>query len=104
MVSRIAACFLLAMYVQLLIFQLFTHSYLVEEDDDEEEPTMGFWTALGGLCFVTGLVSLYSDWLVSSIDGFTEESGISKTFVGLIILPVGEKKRVRVEEAIRRGS
>mmetsp|Transcript_18434 Transcript_18434/g.36863 ORF Transcript_18434/g.36863 Transcript_18434/m.36863 type:complete len:418 (+) Transcript_18434:47-1300(+) len=88
MVSRIAACFLLAMYVQLLVFQLFTHSYLVEDDDDEEEPTMGFWTALGGLCGVTGLVSLYSDWLVSSIDGFTEESGISKTFVGLIILPV----------------
>ena len=59
-----------------------------ELDDDEEEPTMSFWTALGGLIFVTGLVSLYSDWLVSSIDGFTESSGISKTFVGLIILPV----------------
>jgi Ca2+:H+ antiporter len=88
MVSRIAACFLLAMYLQLLFFQLYTHSYLVADDDDEEEPEMSFWVALGGLCFVTALVSLYSDWLVSSIDGFTESSGISKTFVGLIIIPV----------------
>lgn len=88
MVSRVAACFLLAMYVQLLIFQLFTHSYLVAEDDEEEEPEMGFWTALFGLFFVTILVSIYSEFLVSSIDGFTESSGISKTFVGLIIIPV----------------
>ncbi|GMH89113.1 hypothetical protein TrVE_jg719 [Triparma verrucosa] len=88
MISRIAACFLLAMYIQLLFFQLFTHSYLVEDEDDEEEPEMSFWAALGGLCFVTLLVSVYSEWLVSSIDGFTEASGISKTFVGLIILPV----------------
>ena len=76
------------MYIQLLFFQLFTHSYLVEDEDDEEEPEMSFWAALGGLCFVTLLVSVYSEWLVSSIDGFTEASGISKTFVGLIILPV----------------
>lgn len=88
MISRVAACFLLAMYLQLLFFQLYTHSYLIEEDDDEEEPEMSFWVALLGLCFVTGLVSLYSDWLVSSIDGFTESSGISKTFVGLIIIPI----------------
>lgn len=88
MVSRIAACFLLAMYIQLLFFQLYTHSYLVEDDDDDEEPEMSFWVAFGGLIFVTILVSLFSEYLVSSIDGFTESSGISKTFVGLIILPV----------------
>ncbi len=88
LISRIAACFLLAMYMQLLFFQLFTHSYLVEDEDDEEEPEMPFWTALVGLLLVTLLVSIYSEFLVSSIDGFTESSGISKTFVGLIIIPV----------------
>ena len=89
MISRIAACFMLAMYVQLLFFQLYTHSYLVEDDEeDEEEPELSFKTSLIGLLVVTLMVTLFSDYLVSSIDGFTESSGISKTFVGLIILPV----------------
>ncbi len=29
-----------------------------------------------------------SDYLVESIDGFCTESGMSRTFVGLIILPI----------------
>jgi Ca2+:H+ antiporter len=37
---------------------------------------------------VTLLVTLFSHFLVNSIEGFTESSGVSRTFVGLIILPI----------------
>jgi Ca2+:H+ antiporter len=37
---------------------------------------------------VTVLVSLCADYLVSSIDSIVEETGMSKTFIGLILLPI----------------
>mmetsp|Transcript_2965 Transcript_2965/g.4095 ORF Transcript_2965/g.4095 Transcript_2965/m.4095 type:complete len:470 (-) Transcript_2965:54-1463(-) len=86
-VSRIAAIFLISMYVQLLIFQLKTHAHCFD-GEDEEEPAIPFFVALVGLLSMTLLVTIFSDYLVDSIDGFTEESGISKTFVGLIVLPI----------------
>ena len=86
-VSRVAALFLIFMYVQLLIFQLKTHADIFEDDEDEQ-PRISFFVALLGLLSMTMLVTIFSDYLVGSIDGFTNESGISKTFVGLIILPV----------------
>eukprot|EP00640_Fibrocapsa_japonica_P004248 CAMPEP_0113945960 /NCGR_PEP_ID=MMETSP1339-20121228/53329_1 /TAXON_ID=94617 /ORGANISM="Fibrocapsa japonica" /LENGTH=235 /DNA_ID=CAMNT_0000951823 /DNA_START=104 /DNA_END=811 /DNA_ORIENTATION=- /assembly_acc=CAM_ASM_000762 len=87
-ISRLAAVMLLFIYTQLLFFQLKTHRSLFEDDDDNDEEPMSFWFALGGLAFVTVLVTFFSDYLVSSIDGFTEEAGLSKTFVGIILLPI----------------
>lgn len=86
-VSRTAAIFLMTMYVQLLIFQLKTHADLFE-DDDEDEPELPFVVAIVGLAGMTGLITIFSTYLVDSIDGFTADSGVSKTFVGLIILPI----------------
>ena len=86
-VSRTAACFLIFMYLQLLVFQLKTHTHLFDEED-EAEPEMRFSTATSGLVVVTVIIALLSEYLVGSIDGFCTESGISRTFVGLIILPV----------------
>ena len=37
---------------------------------------------------VTLAVSGHSELLVGSIDGFTAEANLSKTFVGLILLPI----------------
>ena len=90
-VSRWAAVFLMFMYVQLLVFQLKTHAHLFAGEVGGEEVelvNMSFWAALGGLLGVTLLVTIFSEMLVSSIDGFTEASGVSRTFVGLIILPI----------------
>mmetsp|Transcript_29349 Transcript_29349/g.86962 ORF Transcript_29349/g.86962 Transcript_29349/m.86962 type:complete len:568 (-) Transcript_29349:453-2156(-) len=86
-ISRIAACFLIFMYLQLLVFQLRTHVHLFNDDDDEEAE-VPFWTSVGGLVVVTLIIAKLSDYLVGSIDGFCEESGVSRTFVGLIILPI----------------
>ena len=86
-ISRISAMFLIFMYIQLLVFQLKTHADLIE-DDGETETEMSFYAAMGGLVGVTAIITVLSEYLVKSIDGFCAESGMSRTFVGLIILPI----------------
>jgi Ca2+:H+ antiporter len=86
-ISRASAIFLMAMYLQMLVFQLKTHSHLMASGE-EETPEVSFWIAMTGLVFVTLLIAVLSDFLVESIDEFVIESGISRTFVGLVILPI----------------
>ncbi|DAZ98379.1 TPA: hypothetical protein N0F65_000698, partial [Lagenidium giganteum] len=87
--SHIAAIFLLFMYLQLMFFQLRTHLDLFQEDgDEEEEVDLSKRASAVVLLVATLLVSLFSEFLVSSIDGFTIELGISKSFVGIILLPI----------------
>ena len=86
-ISRLAAAALMFMYLQLLFFQLKTHADLFD-DDDEDEPDMPFWVSMMGLTVLTGIITKLSDYLVGSIDGFCTSSGISRTFVGIIILPI----------------
>lgn len=59
-----------------------------DDDDDFEEPNLTMWGALVTLAISTTLVAFCSEFMVSSIDGFTREAGISTTFVGLILLPI----------------
>ena len=87
-VSRVAAVFLIFMYAQLLFFQLHTHKHIFEGGDDDELATMSLFTSCMGLLVVTLLVAVFSEYLVGSINGFTEASGVSRTFVGLILLPI----------------
>lgn len=87
-ISRVAAIFLMFMYLQLLVFQLKTHAHLFQDDADDNDPaSIPMWVALSGLLIATLLITLFSEFLVQSIDGFCRSSGISRTFVGLIILP-----------------
>jgi Ca2+:H+ antiporter len=87
-ISRFAAVFLMGVYLLLLIFQLRTHAHLFEGDGNGEAARIPLSVSLFGLCFVTMLVALFSEYLVGSIDGFVQGSGVSRTFVGLIILPI----------------
>jgi len=86
--SRTVAVALILMYIQLLIFQLWTHADFFKDEDEGEEPEMSLMNALAYLTLVTIFISVLSGFLVGSIDGFSTATGISKTFVGLIILPV----------------
>ena len=94
MISRLAAIFLIFMYAQLLVFQLHTHaSVFASEGGDEastagELATLSLGVSLLGLLGTTLLVTIFSEYLVDSIDGFTTASGISRTFVGIILLPI----------------
>jgi Ca2+:H+ antiporter len=87
LVSRTAAIFLISMYIQLLIFQLRTHSYIFDDDEDDD-PRLSMRASLLGLLVSTLAITVFSDMLVESIDGFVVSTGISRTFVGLVILPI----------------
>ena len=61
---------------------------LIKDNSGHPEPVISIWFALGLLTLVTALAGVTAEFLVSSIDGLTTTSGVSREFVGLILLPV----------------
>lgn len=93
--SRGTAIILLILYVMYLVFQLRTHSNLFDaevqssaEEHGSEEPCMGPIAAGAVLVVTTVLVAICADYLVGSIDDIVESGGISKAFIGLILIPI----------------
>lgn len=93
--SHGTAMVLLILYIMYLVFQLRTHSDLfdvenqaADDSSDSEEPQMSPWAAAGVLIIVTIVVAVCAEYLVDSIDSMVQTAHISKTFVGLILLPI----------------
>jgi len=90
--SRGTSIVLLVLYVLYLYFQLKTHTeFFAEEHEDGEEaetPTLSVWSAALVLVLVTLVVAICAEYLVDSIDSIVETTNISKTFIGLILLPI----------------
>ena len=59
-----------------------------DTEDEPEEPQLSIWVALFTLGISTVLVALNAEYLVDSINSITCGGGISKSFVGLILLPI----------------
>ncbi|KZF24884.1 vacuolar H+/Ca2+ exchanger [Xylona heveae TC161] len=59
-----------------------------EEEQEEEEHILNPWAAGVALVVVTVLVAVCAEYLVDSIDSIVETSHISKTFIGLVLLPI----------------
>lgn len=59
-----------------------------EEEGEEEEPQLSFAVAMGTLAGSTVLIAFCAEFLVDSIDYVTTQGGISKEFLGLILLPI----------------
>jgi len=59
-----------------------------EDEEDEEVPALSLPVTLVLLGVVTVLVAITAEWLVDSIDGLADGGGISKEFIGLILLPI----------------
>ncbi|MCO5555843.1 hypothetical protein L7F22_009388 [Adiantum nelumboides] len=91
-ISRGASLILLVIYVLYLIFQLKTHAFLYEaeeeQDEEEEIPMMTPVAAIVGLLLVTVITSFNADYLVSAIDETANEYHIPKAFIGTILLPI----------------
>lgn len=92
-ISRGASLILLFIYFLYLIFQLKTHAFLYEadeneEDEEEEIPMMTPVASIVGLMAVTVVTSFNADYLVSAIDETAKEYGIPKAFIGTILLPI----------------
>ena len=60
-----------------------------DEDDEQYAPEIkvNFYFAFLLLSVMTALGGVTAEWLVDSIDGLTESGGVSREFVGLILLP-----------------
>ncbi|KAF1992041.1 Calcium/proton exchanger [Aulographum hederae CBS 113979] len=91
--SRGTSIIMLILYILYLFFQLKTHSHLFDEErasenEEAEEPTLQPIPAGIMLVIVTVFVALCAEYLVDSIDSIVATSGISKTFIGLILLPI----------------
>lgn len=91
--SRGTAIILLVIYVAYLYFQLKSHADLFDDSEaqeaaEEEAQLLGPWAAGVVLVIVTLLVAICAEYLVDSIDAIVEEAHISKTFIGLILIPI----------------
>jgi Ca2+:H+ antiporter len=89
--SHIAAILLFVFYILYLVFQLNTHADIFAESNQAEpdgSPELDPWAAGFVLVLTTIGVSVCSDYLVDSVDGFVEELGVSRAFIGLIIVPI----------------
>ncbi|PBL03717.1 calcium/proton exchanger [Armillaria gallica] len=56
--------------------------------EEVEQPQLDVWVTVGLLTVVTALVAVTAEWLIGSIDGMTNNSPISKEFVGVVLLPI----------------
>jgi Ca2+:H+ antiporter len=90
--SRGTAIVLLIIYILYLFFQLKTHAHLYDQvahdAGEDEPPVIGPWVAGATLLVITVGIAICSEYLVDSIDEVVKSSGVSKTFIGLILLPI----------------
>lgn len=100
--SHGTAIILLLVYILYLYFQLKSHSHFFEdaqeaEEDaeaqggdipEEEEHLLSPVGATVVLIIVTVLVAVCADYLVGSIDSIVQKTGMSKTFIGLVLIPI----------------
>jgi Ca2+:H+ antiporter len=90
--SRGASVILLIVYILFLVYQLGTHHHVFDAEEEDEanttETAIAPWATASTILISTVSVSFCSDYLVGSIDEVVESLGISKTFIGLILVPM----------------
>jgi len=87
--ARIGACVLIVIYIAYLVFSLSTHTeYFRGENEEDHEEELSLSSGLIGLAILTALVSIFSDFLVGSINGVCLSTGMSTTFLGVVLLPI----------------
>ena len=87
-VSVTVAAILIALYVAALVFTLVTHEHLFRTPATGERPT---WSTRGALLVLVGaaaLVAVESEILVGALEPALADLGLSRFFVGLVIVPV----------------
>ncbi|KAI9790438.1 MAG: hypothetical protein M1816_005102 [Peltula sp. TS41687] len=105
LLSHGTAIILLGLYVMYLYFQLKSHAKIFDGSQDttdqngdiesgnqaeqhHDEPLLTPWAAAVVLLLITVCVSICAEYLVASIDPIVETVHISKTFIGLILIPL----------------
>jgi Ca2+:H+ antiporter len=87
-VSVGVAIVLMTIYLLSLLFSFKTHRDLFRSTFEHGEPKWSLRKAMGMLAAATVGVALMSEFLVGALEETVEEVGLSKLFVGLIIVPI----------------
>jgi len=94
-ISRICSILVAFSYIAYLVFQLVTHKTLNEDDEDGDDDddgdgqtSMSFCGAMSFLGAVAVVISICSEMLTQSLEGTVNGSGISATFIGIVLLPI----------------
>ena len=87
----IIAVLMLLVYVMQFVFSFVTHRYLYEETvpkDEEEAPKQSLPAAIAMLIASTVCIAIISEFFVGTIEPMADSAGLSKTFVGIILVPI----------------
>jgi Ca2+:H+ antiporter len=87
-VSASVATVLMLLYGGALVFVFITHEHLFRTPTEEEEARWSVRLGVGVLVAATALVALESEILVGALEPALADLGISKIFVGLIVIPI----------------
>ena len=81
---------LILVYAAMLFFSFKTHQKFIGGHSlpSDEKPKFSKGRALGTLAGATVLVAALSEFLVGALEPTVEELGVSKLFVGLIVVPI----------------
>ena len=89
--SVIVALLMLSVYVMQFVFSFVTHRNLYEESvpsGDEEEHSASLPKAVALLVASTICIAVLSEIFVGTVEPMAESAGLSKTFVGIILVPI----------------
>ncbi|KAM3552698.1 hypothetical protein MY1884_007068 [Beauveria asiatica] len=86
--SRSTSVILLIFYILYVYFQSVTHADLFAEEESDQGKKLHAVSSCAVLILATLGIASSSDALVDSIDGVVEALGISRSFIGLIIVPI----------------
>ena len=87
----IIAVLMLLVYIMQFVFSFVTHRYLYEETvpgEEEEAPTQSLPKAIAFLVASTVCIAVLSEIFVGTIEPMAASAGLSKTFVGIILVPI----------------
>jgi Ca2+:H+ antiporter len=87
-VSGTIAAVLMALYAGALVFMMITHEHLFHTPTEEEQAQWSARAAVLVLLAATALVALESELLVGALEPALEDLGLTKFFVGLILIPI----------------
>jgi Ca2+:H+ antiporter len=87
-VSGTVAAVLIALYGAALFFTMVTHEHLFRSPTEAERPEWSLRKGVSTLLLATALVALESELLVGALEPALKDLGLSKFFVGLILVPI----------------
>lgn len=95
--SRGSAVVLFALYLMYLYFQLKTHNYYflgasndssIENEETNEEPNLGPWTATIVLFSAAGVIMGCTHLIIDSVEDTATFANITETFIAAILIPI----------------